>query len=73
MKITPIKTRTANSLKQCNLKRVKQRIPKKVTLDNLPAVATAIGFVAPIPFGFLIFGAIGKAIQIVAKKFLHKP
>lgn len=71
MKITPVRNISYKTLQKA--KNIKNHIPKKVTVDNLPAVATTLGLLSPIPFGWLIFGAIGKAAQIVIKKTLHKP
>ena len=70
MRIPPIRTRTVNNLK---FKNVRQKIPRKVTLDSLPIVAGTVGLFTPIPFASIALFGLGKAIQIVAKKFLHKP
>lgn len=71
MKITPIRNISNQTIQRA--KNIRQQIPRKITLDSLPAVASAIGLFSPIPFGFLIFGALGKAVQIIIKKTLHKP
>lgn len=87
MKILPIRPNvdlTKNKLKSgakyverkvnnCVPQKVKEKIPKKVTWNNFPAVAGAVGLLTPIPGGALVLYGLAKLIQIARKKILHKP
>lgn len=53
-------------------KGVTKEIVKVTTIDDLPYIAGAIGFIAPIPFASPVMLALGKIAQIVIKR-LHKP
>lgn len=71
MKIDAI--RTAASRTPAKVKKLSAKIPRKVTIDNLPIVAGGIGLLTPIPFASVVLFGLGKLTQIVVKKFLHKP
>lgn len=70
MKITPIRNISNQTIQRA--RNIKQRIPRRVTLDNLPTVAGTVGLFTPIPFASVAFFSIGKAIQLIAKKYRHK-
>ena len=75
MKITPISNRYNTIKKQTktNISNIGEKIPKKVTIDNLPIITGLVGLMTPIPFASVILFGIGKIIQVTVKKFLHKP
>lgn len=51
----------------------KEKMPKKITWDNFPAVVGILGLFTPIPGASVALYGIAKAIQVARKKFLHKP
>lgn len=73
MKILAVKNINTVQAAKSGLKKAGAKIPRKVTIDNLPVVAGTVGLITPIPFASVALFGIGKAIQIVAKKMLHKP
>lgn len=73
MRIPAVKNICRMQAAKTKLKKAGAKIPKKVTLENLPIVAGAVGLISPIPFASVTLYAIGKAIQYTAKKLLNKP
>lgn len=71
MKILPVKNIKINP-KQ-GAQKIISKMPRKVTLDNLPTVAGTVGLFTPIPFASVALYALGKAVQVIIKKALHKP
>lgn len=71
MKILPIRNIKLNPKQRA--KTIISKVPRKVTLDNLPVVAGTVGLLTPIPFASVTLFALGKAVQIIIKKTLHKP
>ncbi len=53
-------------------KGVTKEIAKATTIDDLPYIAGAIGFLTPIPLASPVMLGLGKIAQIVIKR-LHKP
>lgn len=53
-------------------KGVTKEIVKATTVDDLPYIAGAIGFLTPIPLASPVMLGLGKIAQIVIKR-LHKP
>ena len=53
-------------------KGITKEIVKVTTVNDLPYIAGAIGFLTPIPFASPIMLALGKIVQIAIKR-LHKP
>ena len=51
----------------------KEKMPKKITWDNFPAVVGFLGLFTHIPGASVALYGIAKAIQVARKKFLHKP
>ena len=87
MKVTPIKQNIyiaknklksgAKTVERQVGKHIPQKVvdnmPRKLTWNNFPIAAGLIGLLTPIPFASAIMYGIAKVIQIVGKKFLHKP
>ncbi|MBS5804668.1 MAG: hypothetical protein KIC88_06225 [Acinetobacter sp.] len=72
MRIPAVKNFSTIQAAKTGLKKAGAKIPKKVTIDNLPVVAGTVGLLTPIPFASVALFAIGKAIQLTIKK-IHKP
>ena len=68
MRIPAVKNISTIQAAKTGLKKAGAKIPKKVTIDNLPVVAGTVGLLTPIPFASVALFAIGKAIQLTIKK-----